>query len=114
MTANVRLVPAGVLDDLRRRAALGDAVQQVVQETKVLATHHAATLFALRTTVQRADTATAYLNAATDDLTVAVLRRTRAVCLLEAIDTTGLPPAAAAQIRIACRVLEYGGEEGPG
>ncbi|MEV5598918.1 hypothetical protein [Streptomyces sp. NPDC052496] len=114
VTSALRLVPADVLDDLRHRAALGDAVQDVVRQTELLSVHHAATLYALRTTTARADTATAYLNAATDDLTVFVLRRSQAVRLLDAIDTAELPPAVAAQIRAACDVLEHGGEEGPG
>ncbi|MFH8410373.1 hypothetical protein ACH4FX_37205 [Streptomyces sp. NPDC018019] len=83
--------------------------------------HHAATLFVLtlkddelRRLRARVGQQSRLLDAATDDLTVARLRRTRAVDLLQAIDTAELPAAAAAQIRAACEALERGGEEGPG
>ncbi|MFD7867613.1 hypothetical protein [Streptomyces sp. NPDC059783] len=100
-TLPVRVVRTRELDELREQA----------DRTLAATVHCAAALFSLQTV--HADRAQVIdrLDEVADDLQIHVLRRARAVQLLQEIDPTGLPETAAAQILTAREALIRGGEE---
>lgn len=97
----IRVVRTRALDELREKADATDAAT----------VHCAAALFALQ--IVHGDRARTldHLDQVVDDLQVHILRRARAAQLLQEIDPTGLPDAAAAQILTAREALIRGGEE---
>lgn len=100
-TLPVRIVRTCELNELREQAEC----------TLAATVNCAAALFSLQTV--HADRAQVIdrLDEVADDLQIHVLRRARAVQLLQEIDSTGLPEAAAAQILTAREALIQGGEE---
>lgn len=97
----VRVVRTRELDELREKA----------DRTLAATVHCAAALFALQIVHGDRARTLSHLDQVVDDLQVHILRRARAAQLLQEIDPTGLPEAAAAQIRIAREALIRGGEE---
>ncbi|MBZ3918118.1 hypothetical protein [Streptomyces acidiscabies] len=97
----VRVVRTRELDELREQA----------DRTLAATVHCAAALFALQTVHGDRAQTLRHLDLVVDDLQVHILRRARAAQLLQEIDPTGLPEAAAAQILTAREALIRGGEE---
>ncbi|TLQ38996.1 hypothetical protein [Streptomyces marianii] len=107
----IRLVRASVLDELREKADQADALQTVADEAGLQAVHFAATQLALQMTQIDKARALENLDQAVDDLQVHILRRARAIELLQQIHD--VPPEAAEHIRLACDALIRGGEVVP-